>query len=194
MSSIHIHLCDICWRHASCGKDESISYMYGAAVLPNVPPGKMLCNGRNQANWHPGNRCGWTCNQLTSKVDGGITGSRLRWSILTYCATPWSGNRVSTSLGNSGLCLTIFVRNRDTAVPAEGSSDLHSFVSLWVERPRWCPTLLNPVPWKNWMAAYLGYILRMKTLFRGWPVMVHDTHTRRRLAPPPINACTAGLL
>jgi len=25
---------------------------------------------------------GWTCNQLTSKVDGGITGSRLRWSIL----------------------------------------------------------------------------------------------------------------
>ena len=24
----------------------------------------------------PGSRCGWTCNQLTSKVDGGITGSR----------------------------------------------------------------------------------------------------------------------
>jgi len=34
-------------------------------------------------DWHLGNRCGWTCNQLTSKVDGGITGSRLRWSILT---------------------------------------------------------------------------------------------------------------
>ena len=32
---------------------------------------------------HPGNRCGWTCNQLTSIVDGGITGSRLRWSTLT---------------------------------------------------------------------------------------------------------------
>ena len=31
------------------------------------------------------------------------------------------------------------------------------------------------------MAAYLDYTLRMKTLFRGWPVMVHDTHTRRRL-------------
>jgi len=26
-------------------------------------------------DWHPGNRCGWTCNQLTLKVDGGITGS-----------------------------------------------------------------------------------------------------------------------
>jgi len=30
------------------------------------------------------------------------------------------------------------------------------------------------------MAAYLGYTLLMKMLFRGWPVMVHDTHTRRR--------------
>jgi len=51
--------------------------------------------------------------------------------------------------------------------------------SVWA-RPKRCPTLSNPVPWQNWMAAYLGYTLRMKTLFRGWPVMVHDTHTRRR--------------
>ena len=29
-------------------------------------------------DWHPGSHCGWTYNQLTSKVDGGITGSRLR--------------------------------------------------------------------------------------------------------------------
>ena len=43
-----------------------------------------------------------------------------------------------------------------------------------------CPTLSNPVPWQNWMAAYLSYTPRMKTLFRSWPVMVHDTHTRRR--------------
>ena len=26
----------------------------------------------NCYHWHPGSRCGWTCNQLTSKVDGGI--------------------------------------------------------------------------------------------------------------------------
>jgi len=26
--------------------------------------------------------------------------------------------------------------------------------------------LSNPVPWQNWMAAYLGYTLRMRTLFR----------------------------
>jgi len=30
------------------------------------------------------------------------------------------------------------------------------------------------------MAAYISYTLWMKTLFRGWPVMVHDTHMRRR--------------
>jgi len=41
-------------------------------------------------------------------------------------------------------------------------------------------TLSNPISWQNWMAVYLGYTLRMKTMFRGWPVMVHDTHTRRR--------------
>jgi len=35
-------------------------------------------------NLNPGSRCGWTCNQLTSKVDGGITGSQFRWSTLTY--------------------------------------------------------------------------------------------------------------
>jgi len=41
-------------------------------------------------------------------------------------------------------------------------------------------TLSNPVPWQNWMAPYLCYILRMKTLFCGWPVTAHETHTRRR--------------
>ena len=40
-------------------------------------------------------------------------------------------------------------------------------------------TFSNPVPWQNWMAAYLGYTLRMKTLFRGWPVTAHER--RRRL-------------
>jgi len=30
------------------------------------------------------------------------------------------------------------------------------------------------------MASYLGYTLWMNTLFCDWPVMVHDTHTRRR--------------
>jgi len=45
------------------------------------------------------------------------------------------------------------------------------------------------------MVAYLGYTLRMRTLFRGWPIMVNDMHTRRRrlqigiiLLPPPHRA------
>jgi len=58
--------------------------------------------------------------------------------------------------------------------------DLQTLICVLVARPRRCSTLSNPVPWQNWMAAYLGYTLRMKTPFRGWPVMVHDTHTRRR--------------
>ena len=32
--------------------------------------------------------------------------------------------------------------------------------------------------------AYLGYTLRMSTLFHGWPTMVNDTHTRRRRSNP----------
>ena len=91
------------------------------------------------------------------------------------------GNRVSTSVGNSGLCWTVFTRNRDTAVPAEGNGDIQKLICVLVARPRRCLALLNPVPWQNWMAAYLGYTLQMKMLFRGWPVMAHETHTRRRL-------------
>jgi len=63
---------------------------------------------------------------------------------------------------------------------AEGNGDLQTLICVLVARPRRCPTLSNHVPWQNWMAAYLGYTLQMKMLFRGWPVMVHDTHTKRR--------------
>jgi len=75
---------------------------------------------------------------------------------------------------------TVFAQNRDTAVPAEGNGDLQTLICVLVARPRRFSTLSNPVIWQNWMAAYLGYTLRMKTPFCGWPVMVHDTHTRRR--------------
>ena len=96
------------------------------------------------------------------------------------CDPTICGNRVSTSLGNSGLCWTVFAHNGDTVVPAEENGDLQTLICVLVARPRRCLTLSNPVPWQNWMVAYLGYTLWMKTLFRGWPVMVHDTHTRKR--------------
>ena len=63
---------------------------------------------------------------------------------------------------------------------AEINGNLQTLICVLVARPRRCPTLLNFVPWQNWMAAYLGYTLQMKTLFRGWPVMVYDMHTKRR--------------
>ena len=83
----------------------------------------------------------------------------------------------------------IFARNRDTAVPAEGNGDLQTLICVLVARPRRYLTLSNPVPWQNWMAAYLGYTLRMRTLFRGWPIMVNDTHTRRRRSLNLANIC-----
>ena len=65
-------------------------------------------------------------------------------------------NQVSTSHGNSGLCWTVFARNMDTTVPAEGNGNLQTLICVLVARPRRCLTLSNPVPWQNWMAAYLG--------------------------------------
>jgi len=123
---------------------------------------------------------GWTCNQLTSNVDGGITGSRLRWSILTYVrphnpATgfrPPSATMVSAEPFSHGTG-TLWCTQKE-------NGDLQTLICVLVARPRRCLTLSNPVPWRNWMAVYLGYTLRMKTMFRGWPVMVHDMHTRRR--------------
>jgi len=70
-------------------------------------------------------------------------------------------------------------------VPAEGNGNLQTLICVLVARPRRCLTLSNTVPWQNWMVAYLGYTLRMRTLFHGWPIMVNDTHTRRRSIIPP---------
>ena len=55
----------------------------------------------------------------------------------------------------------------------------HWSVSLWQDPDdvSHCRILS---PWQNWMAAYLDYTLRMKTLFCGWPIMVNDTHTSRK--------------
>jgi len=72
----------------------------------------------------------------------------------------------------------------DTAVSAEGNGDigLQTQICHCGETQTMFHTVEScPLPWQNWMAAYLGYTLRMKTLFRGWPAMVHDTHTRSDL-------------
>jgi len=80
-----------------------------------------------------------------------------QWSLL---------NRFHTEQGHCGACRRKWRLTDTDPCP--------------LVRPRRCPTLSNLVHWQNWMADYLGYTLWMKTLFRGWPVMVHDTHTRGR--------------
>ena len=140
--------------------------------------------------WGTGSSSSWW-SSLLDCITNVCSSSRSQqprdWTFLSHvdcfsqCETSQSGNRVSTSLGNSGRCWTIFARNRDTAVPAEGNGNLQTLICVLVARPRLCLTLSNPVCWQNWMTAYLGYTLRMKMLFCGWPVMVHDTHTRRRM-------------
>jgi len=125
--------------------------------------------------------CGWTCNHAVNIKSW----RRRNWKSAQVVnahlvCDPTIRQPGLTSFGNSGLCWTVFARNRDTAVPAEGNDDLQTLICVLVARLRRCPTLSNPVPWQNWMANYIGYTLRMKMLFRGWPIMVHDTHTRKR--------------
>ena len=80
-----------------------------------------------------------------------------QWSLL---------NRFCTEQGHCSACRRKW-RLTDTDLCPCGETQLMSHI---VES---CPlTKLN--------GGYLGYTLRMKTLFCGWPVMVHDTHTRRR--------------
>ena len=87
--------------------------------------------------------------------------TRQQWSLL---------NHFRTEQGHCGACRRR--RLTDTDLCPCGETQTMSHIES-------CP-LSIPVPWQNWMAAYLCYTLRTKTLFRGWSVMVHDTHTRRR--------------
>ena len=78
--------------------------------------------------------------------------SHIKWS--TYLPTLCSRSKTSVSVGKTGWQY-----------------------ELWIT----ITTAVNPVLWQSWMAAYPSCTLQMKTLFPGWPIMVHDTHTRRRL-------------
>jgi len=86
----------------------------------------------------------------------------IRCQSSAQCVTLQSGNRVSTSLGNS-LRWTVFARNTDTAVPAEGNGDLQTvtLICVLVARPRRCLTLSNPVPdkteWRLISATLCGW-------------------------------------
>ena len=94
---------------------------------------------------------------------------RLKSLITHHSLTVCDGQTVSDDAVVHNSCLTL-------SNPGETQTMSH--------------ILSNPVPWQHWMAAYLGYTLWMKTLFCGWPVMVHDTHMRRRRSKPHISLIT----
>jgi len=96
-------------------------------------------------DWHPGSRCGWTCNQLTSKVDGGVTevGSGGQFSPSVRPHNPATKFRPPSATVVSAE--PFFTRNRDIAVPAEGNGDLQTLICVLVARPRWCLTLSNRI-------------------------------------------------
>ena len=76
-------------------------------------------------------------------------------SILT-CATPQSGNQVLTSLDNSW---TVFARNRNTAVPAEGNGDLQTLICVLVDTDVPHCRILSPdkTKWRLISATLCGW-------------------------------------
>jgi len=74
-------------------------------------------------------------------------------------------NRFRTEQGHCGACRRKW-RLTDTDLCPCGETQTMSHIV------KSCPLTK--------LAAYLGYTLRMRTLFRGWPIMVDDMHTRRR--------------
>jgi len=73
-------------------------------------------------------------------------------------------------------CILILLR----CLQKEIATYRHWSVSLWRDPDDVSHCRILSPDKTEWLAAYLGYTLRMKTLFCGWPVVVDDTHTRRK--------------
>jgi len=147
-----------------------------------------MCNAGSAAGewrWHPTDaQSFWPVSPVsTDDTVGNCTKTRFCRSASFYFKgmSQWLYVCCLWSIWQSGFdlprqqwsLLNRFRMEQGHAVPAEGNGDLQTLICVLVARPRRCLTLSNTVPWQNWMAAYLGYTLQMKTLFRGWPVMVH---------------------
>ena len=114
-------------------------------------------------NWKSGSRLRWSKSHLLRDPtirQPGFDLPRQQWSLL---------NHFRMKQGHCGACRRKW-RLTDTDLCPCGENQTMSHI---VES---CSlTKLN-----GGLAAYLGYTPRMKMLFRGWPVMVNVTHTRRR--------------
>ena len=75
----------------------------------------------------------WWVSVVIGQISGGWSHRFcMSFIIIINSSVSINSNQVLISLGNSGLCWTVFARNRDTAVPAEGNGDLQTVsVSLW---------------------------------------------------------------
>jgi len=83
-------------------------------------------------------------------------------------------NRVFTSLGNSGLYLTVFAWNR----AAEGNGDLHTLICVLAIRLGRFPTLSNAVLWQ--LNGGLSWLHSADEDAVSWLTnWVHDMCTRR---------------
>jgi len=102
-----------------------------------------------------------------------------------------NGGWKSAQVVNSHLVCDPTIRQPGFDLPRQQRSLLNRFCTeqghwgacrweWWLTETQTMFHIVEFVPWQNWMATYLGYTLRMKTLFCGSLVMVHDTHTRRR--------------
>ena len=126
--------------------------------------------------------------------------SDIQEAVVAGLATSWHQKSMKAQVVNSHVVCDSTIRQPGFDLPRQQWSLLNHFrmeqghcgacrkkmatyrhwsVSLWRDSddiPH-CRILSR----QNWMAAYLGYIPRMKTVFRGWPVMVHNMHTKIRI-------------
>jgi len=87
-------------------------------------------------DWHPGSRCGWTCNQLRSKVDDW----RHNWKSARVVSSHLVCDPTIRQPGfdlpqQQWSLLNRFPQNRDTAVPAEENGDLQTLIYVLVAIP-----------------------------------------------------------
>ena len=100
---------------------------------------------------------------LKSRVSAFITTQQAGAQLMSHYFTAWPGLiRYKLQRGRAML------------------RDIHWSVSLWRD-PDDVPhcRILSPDKLNEWRLISATHTLRMKTMFRGWTVMVHDTHTRR---------------
>jgi len=168
-----------------------------------------LRHGVLHHDWHPGSRCGWTTTtDIQEAAVAGpprLTSRKPLWLDLQPAdiKSRWRHNWKSAQVVNSDfVCnstirqpgfdlprqqwslLTVFARNRDTAMPAEGNGDLQTLICVLVARSynvQHC-RILSPdkTEWRlisatlcRWRRCLLAYPLWFTTHIREEEEVLH---------------------